>query len=66
MKLEQIGEHSYRYRKMIKGKLILLTFDHKPSDREITLRLAERIQDEGGKSGTFRHCIVDYKNKKKK
>lgn len=58
--LETIGNHSYRFRKMVKGKLILITFDHKPTEREITLRLAERIQDEGGKSDTLRHCITDY------
>lgn len=59
-KLEIVGNHSYRFRKMVKGKLILITFDHKPSEREVTLRLAERIQDEGGKSQSLRDCIFDY------
>ena len=60
--LEEVGSHSYRFKKIIKGKMIRFSFDHKPTEREITLRLAERIQDEGGKADTLRHCIADYIN----
>lgn len=60
MKLEKISATSYRYRKMVNGQKIYLTFDHKPSEREITLRLAERISDEGGRKDTFRACVTDY------
>lgn len=62
MKIEKLPSGSYRFRKMIKGKTIQFVFDHKPTEREITLRLAERIQDEGGKSDTLRHCITEYIN----
>lgn len=58
--VESVGKHSYRFKKIIKGKTIRFSFDHKPTEREITLRLAERIQDEGGKSDTLRHCITEY------
>ena len=60
MKLEKISATSYRYRKMVKGKLILLTFDHKPSEKEVTLRLAEHMQDDDGSRDTFRACVNDY------
>lgn len=60
MKLEKISATSYRYRKMVKGKLILLTFDHKPSEKEVTLRLAEHMQDDDGRRDTFRACVNDY------
>ena len=59
-KLEKIGSSTYRYRKMIKGKIIRINFDHKPTEREVTLRLAECIQEEGGKADTLRHCITDH------
>ena len=58
--LEKVGNHSYRLKKIIKGRTIRISFDHKPSEREITLRLAERIQDEGGKPDTLRNCITEY------
>lgn len=59
-KLEIVGNHSYRFKKIVKGNTIRFSFDHKPSEREITLRLAERLQEEGGKRDTLRHCIKDY------
>lgn len=59
MKLEKLSSGSYRYRKMVNGERIYITFDHKPSEREITLRLAERMTD-NGKKDTLRHCIADY------
>ena len=58
--LDKLPSGSWRYRKMYKGTTYTFLFDHKPTEREITLRLAERIQDEGGKSDTLRHCITDY------
>lgn len=59
MKLEKLSSGSYRYRKMVNGQRIYITFDHKPSEREITLRLAERMQD-GGKRDTFGACVNNY------
>lgn len=63
--LERLPSGSYRYKKIIKGKVIRITFDHKPSEREIALRLAERIQDDGGKNDTLRKCIHDYISNRK-
>lgn len=57
--VEKLSSGSYRYRKMVEGERIYFTFDHKPSEREITLRLAERMTD-NGKKDTLRHCIADY------
>ena len=59
-KLEKIGSSTYRYRKMIKGKIIRINFDHKPTEREVTLRLAELIQDDVGKGNTLRECVNSY------
>ena len=52
---------------MYKGKNYTMVFDHKPSEREITLALAERMQDEqAGKGGSFEKCARDYlKNRDK-
>jgi len=60
MSLEKLPSGSYRFRKQIKKQRISIVFDHKPTEREITLRLAEMIQDDRGKSGTLRRCIEDY------
>lgn len=58
--LDKLPSGSWRYRKMYKGTTYTFLFDHKPTEREIALRLAERLQDESGKCGTFNECIVDY------
>lgn len=43
--LEQLPSGSYRYKKMINGKLIRFTFDHKPTEKEITLALVEKAKE---------------------
>lgn len=58
--LEKLPSGSYRYKKIIKGQTIRFTFDHKPSEREITLRLAEKMQDLDGKSDTLKYCVANY------
>lgn len=61
MKLEQLPSGSYRVKKVYKGKAYRVTFDHKPSDREVTIALAELMQDVTSvKSGTIQKCIDDY------
>lgn len=60
MSLTKLPSGSYRYRKQIKKKKIDIVFDHKPTEREITLRLAELIQDDRGKSETLKRCIEEY------
>lgn len=65
MKLEQLPSGSYRARKMVNGVLYRVTFDHKPSQKEITLALAEVIQDEGTQKGSFYKYAQDYIKSKK-
>lgn len=65
MKLEQLPSGSYRIRKMVNGVLYRVTFDHKPSQKEITLALAEVIQDEGTQKGSFYKYAQDYIKSKK-
>jgi len=43
--LDKLPSGSYRYRKQIDGRKVTLTFDHKPSDREILLALTDKLQD---------------------
>lgn len=65
MKLEQLPSGSYRVRKMVDGVLHRVTFDHKPSQKEITLALAERIQDDSIKKGSFHKHAQEYIQNKK-
>ena len=44
MKIEQFG-NSYRVRKMVEGKSFCVSFDHKPTDKEVTLALAKRMSE---------------------
>lgn len=45
MKLEKRPSGSYRYRKQINGKMVRITFDHKPSEKEILMALNKYIDD---------------------
>ena len=65
MKLEQLPSGSYRVKKMVKGVLYRVTFDHKPTQKEIAIALAERIQDEGVQNGSFYKYALEYINNKK-
>lgn len=47
MKIEQISKNSYRVRKQYQGAQYTLYFDHKPTDREITLKLSEQLSTSG-------------------
>lgn len=61
MKIEQRSENSYRVRKTYKGKTYTLNFDHKPSQKEITISLAEKLESCGIKaSGTFEAKAKEY------
>ena len=61
MKIEKLPSGSYRAKKVYKGKTYRVTFDHKPTDKEVTIALAERMeQDEPRKKGTFEHYAKDY------
>lgn len=62
MNLEQLPSGSYRFKKQINGKMIRVTFDHKPTDAEIALAIAERfhIVDERIAKQTFEVCCIQY------
>lgn len=61
MKIEALPSGSYRATKMYKGKRYRVTFDHKPTEKEVTIALAEKMQDTNtGKKGTFEHYAREY------
>lgn len=63
MKIEQISKNSYRVRKQYKGTKYTLFFDHKPSDKEVTLKLSELYSQDTfsvAKSGTLGHYMNEY------
>lgn len=65
MKFEQLPSGSYRIKKVVKGVTYRVTFDHKPSQKEIALALAEKIQDEGVRNGSFYKYAKEYIQNKK-
>lgn len=61
MNLEKLPSGSYRAKKMYKGKLYRVTFDHKPSDKEVMIALSEKLEEtETGASGTFEKVAKEY------
>ena len=67
MKLELLPSGSYRVKKIVKGHTYRVTFDHKPSDREVTLALAEIMQEDTHRErGTFESYARRYIDSKDK
>lgn len=60
MKIEQRTNGSYRVRKMFAGKTYSLTFDHKPTQKEITEQLAEITKSEDTVTNSFGNCAKSY------
>lgn len=61
MKVEKVSTNTYRVRKTYKGKRYDLYFDHKPTDREVTIALAEQYDDNStGLKGTFEKYAKEY------
>lgn len=63
MKIEQISKGSYRVRKQYKGKTYTLYFDHKPTDREVTLRMSDLYNESvltGQNRASFDECMQEY------
>ena len=61
MKLEKLPSGSYRVQKMVKGQRYSLTFNHKPTEKEIMLAFSERIQDNEPKiKGSFSDYAYRY------
>ena len=52
MKVEKRG-NNYRVRKMYKGTMYYLSFDHEPDEKEITILLAEKYKEQGVLTGSF-------------
>lgn len=61
MKLEKLPSGSYRAKKIIKGKTYRVTFDHKPSQKELIYAFAD-VCNEGSVSGnaSFTVCVDKY------
>ena len=59
MKIEKLTQNCYRVRKQIMGNRVSLTFDHKPSEREIYKKLSEMDIAEPTK-GSFEQCAISY------
>ena len=57
MKIEQTANNTYRVRKMFKGKMIRISFDHKPSEKEI---IDELSRHDISAKGTFEACAKSY------
>lgn len=60
MKLERLPSGSFRIQKMVNGQRISKVFDHKPTQKEITISLAELIDNDAPKtafSSCARKCI---------
>lgn len=61
MKIEKLPSGSYRATQMYKGKRYRVTFDHKPTDKEVTVALAEKMSEtDTGASGTFEKVANEY------
>ena len=61
MKIEKLPSGSYRAKKVYKNKTYRVTFDHKPTEKEVMLALAEKMEEtQTGASGTFESVANEY------
>lgn len=61
MKIEKLPSGSYRARKMCKGTTYTITLSYKPTERELILLFAEKMQEDTIKTdGTFLHFANEY------
>lgn len=63
MKLEKLPSGSYRARKMYKGKTYTVTLPYKPTDKELMIMFAEKMQESNDNltvGGTFLHYANKY------
>lgn len=61
MKIEMRGPDSYRVRKTVQGKTYTISFDYKPTQKEIQIRMAEIMsQDDVAQRGTFESYATEY------
>lgn len=59
MKSKKLPSGSYRVQKQINGKRISMTFDHKPTNKEIEAEIAHRLGYYNGKL-TLEAAMIDY------
>jgi len=61
MKIENLGNGKYRVRKMYKGVVYVISFDYKPTQKEIALAIAERLETgTTEKRGSFEKFAKKY------
>lgn len=61
MKIEKIANNSYRVRKTYKKHTYTVYFDHKPTEKEVAIAVAEKLEDDSnGKKGTFEKFANEY------
>lgn len=61
MKIEKLSSGSYRIKKMINGQVFRATFNHVPTESEITVKVAEFISKSSPvKGGAFGLCLASY------
>lgn len=60
MKLEHLPSGSYRAQKVYKGKRYRITFDHRPTEKELTIAFAEVMQENTKINGTFEKYANEY------
>lgn len=66
MKIEKVGVGAYRVRKMISGKSYCMTFDHKPTKKEIEEALNRRaVSSNANHVFTFEQAALQYMEIKK-
>lgn len=59
--VEKLSSGSYRYKKMVNGQLIRKTFDHVPTELEISFLIAEKAQTATADDNkTFAACCMEY------
>lgn len=59
--VEKLSSGSYRYKKMVNGQLIRKTFDHVPTELEISFLIAEKAQTAtADDSKAFGACCMEY------
>lgn len=60
MHIEKLPSGSYRIKQRYNGSMYRVTVDHKPSQKEATLLMAELLQDVKAENGTFKKYAEEY------
>lgn len=60
MKIEKRPSGSYRVRQQVDGKRYCFTFDHKPTQKEVSLKIAQALQENNVVKDSFEYCAKKY------